>query len=428
MSSVSRPCPVRRVGVSARHHFFGYYDKTPWDRSGRYLLAHETAQMTAELTPELSAGIGYFDLERDDRYHRVAETTAWNWQMGSQLQWLDGGPQRRFIYNTRSTAPDAFYPGLGAVIHDIDSGAAQPLPLPIYVAAPDSRYALCIDYGRLWITHRTIGYAGTRLPQGNAPSDDGIHRMELDSGASRLLVSYDQLRRFEPRPSMERAIHWISHIEINPASSRVLFLHRWTERVEDETCFLHRLMTMNPDGSGLRLLECSDHPLPQLAADFDPNAVGTFEYEKSEYQISHPLWRDDRHIIVWSPHAGRIHYHLYEDSDGGAVTIIGRDVLTENGHMSYSPVDPRWLLTDTYPDDVAQQRALLLLDTRRDMRCELGRFYADPALGKENRCDLHPRWSRDGRQVCIDSVHENQRQMYIVDVGNVVAPTPRSKP
>src|SRR5256885_6842126 len=39
---------------------------------------------------------------------------------------------------------------------------------------------------------------------------------------------------------------------------RSLFLHRWTERVKDETCFLHRLITMAPDGSDMRLLECSD--------------------------------------------------------------------------------------------------------------------------------------------------------------------------
>src|SRR3546814_4534633 len=57
----------------------------------------------------------------------------------------------------------------------------------------------------------------------------------------------------------------------------------------------------------MRLLECSDHPLPQLADDFDPNAVGTYDYEKSEYQISHPLWRDNEHIIVWGPHDGSIH-------------------------------------------------------------------------------------------------------------------------
>src|SRR3546814_6967936 len=83
------------------------------------------------------------------------------------------------------------------------------------------------------------------------------------------------------------------------------------------------------------LLECSDHPLPQLADDFDPNAVGTYYYEKSEYQISHPLWRDNEHIIVWGPHDGSIHYHLYQDDDAGQVRVIGKDILTENGHMTF---------------------------------------------------------------------------------------------
>ena len=78
----------RRVGSGNRHHFFGYYNKTNWDRTGRYLLSHEVAMMTARLDPDLKAVVGYFDLDDSDSFHPVAETAAWNWQMGSQLQWL----------------------------------------------------------------------------------------------------------------------------------------------------------------------------------------------------------------------------------------------------------------------------------------------------------------------------------------------------
>ena len=56
---------------------------------------------------------------------------------------------------------------------------------------------------------------------------------------------------------------------------------------------------------------------------------------------------------------------------------------------------------------------------------DVGRTVAgpdDPRLGKIARCDLHPRWNRDGRQVCIDSVHEDQRQMYLLDVSQITRP------
>lgn len=404
------------------HHFFGYYNKTTWDLSDRYLLANQVNMMDANLTPGLTAEVGFFDLQDGDKYHALDTTSAWNWQMGCQLQWLDGRPQREFIYNVRTDNTDSTYSGFGARIYNAESGKKTDLPLPVYVVAPNSRYALSVDYSRLYITHETIGYVEEQPPQSMplCPADDGIHYMDLATGASRLLISYQALSEFHPRASMQKAIHWVSHIEINPSSSRILLLHRWTERVKDETCFLHRLITVNPDGSGLRLLECSDHPLPQLADDFDPDAVGTYDYEKSEYQISHPLWRDDDHIIVWGPHDGKIHYHLYHDVESGEVEVIGDGILTENGHMTFSPVNQRWLLSDTYPDAATNERILIMFDVEKGIRYDLGSFYTDPGLKKENRCDLHPRWSRDGMQVCIDSVHESERQMYIIDVSAIV--------
>ena len=241
--------------------------------------------------------------------------------------------------------------------------------------------------------------------------------MEIDTGEVELILSLCDLREFQPVASMDRAIHWVTHLEINPSSSRFLFIHRWTERVEDETCFLHRLFTVNPDGTGLNLLECTDHPLPQLEEGFDQNKFGTFDYEKSEYQISHPAWKDDGQIIVWGPHLGSIHYHLY-DSLSGEVEVIGENLLTENGHMTYSP-NGKWILSDTYPEESTNERLLILYDVKNDNRYDIGSFYTDPKLGKQNRCDLHPRWNQDGQQVCIDSVHELTRQIYIIDVSAI---------
>ncbi len=419
--AVNFPCPVRRVGHGEKHHFFGYYNKNVWDRSGRYFLSNQVDMLTKDLDGTEIAQIGYFDLDNNDEYHAIGETTTWNWQMGCQLQWLEGKEEREIIYNIRSINDEGtIYPDFCSKIYNVETGEERILPLPIYVVAPNSKYALCVNYSRFEVTHKTIGYRATNEePELElAPEDDGIHYMDIETGETSLIVNLKQLKEFNHVPSMDKAIHWVTHLEINPSSSRLLFLHRWTERVEDETCFLHRLFSVSPDGSDLKLLECTDHPLPQLAKDFDINAVGTFDYEKSEYQISHPVWRNDTSIMVWGPHNGSIHYHLYDDLTG-EVSVVGRHCLTENGHMSYSG-DDRWLLSDTYPDAETNERFLIVYDVEKDIRYNIGSFYTSPDLGKHNRCDLHPRFSPCYTKVCMDSVHENVRQRYIIDISELL--------
>jgi hypothetical protein len=409
-------CPITRLGDGTAQHFFGYYNKPVWSADGQRLLAHRVNVMQAQLGIHFAAEVGVFDLARGGEFRALGETTTWNFQMGCQLQWLEN-ERDSVIFNTRSFAAAAHYADFGSTVVNLETGARRALPLPVYVVAPGGEYALCIDYDRLQLAHPTIGYFphSARAPLDPAPADEGIRRMSLATGAHELIVDLRRLRNFQPVASMEHAFHWVTHLEIAPGSKRFLFLHRWTECFEDETRWLHRLFTANPDGSELTLLECGDHPLPSRLTG--AGEVGIFDYEKSIYQLSHPTWRDDDHVLIWGPHAHEAHYHLYTDRTA-KVEVIGRHCLTENGHMTYSP-DKRWILSDTYPDDT-DHRLLILFDTLSGQRYDIGRFYTDPQLGKVNRCDLHPRWSRSGDEVCIDSVHEHQRQMYIIDVRAIV--------
>lgn len=410
--------PIIRLGTAdAAHHFFGYYNKFPSNADGSRVLAQRVHVMQAELGPHFAAQVGYFDLQGDGGFRAFGETTTWNFQMGCQLQWLEN-TRSAVIYNTRCFAPGAVYPDFASTILDVDSGVSRQLPLPVYVVAASGQFALCISYDRLQNAHPTIGYLPhtARAELELAPLDDGIRCMDLATGEHALIVSMRQLREFQPVASMARAFHWVTHLEIAPGSERFLFLHRWTECIEDETRWLHRLMTVDSDGDNLTLLECGDHPLPPLPAP-GASAPGIFDYEKATWQISHPAWRGDQQIIVWGPHDAKARYHLYTDRTS-AVEVIGEGVLVENGHMTYSPCG-RWLLSDTYPD-ATDHRQLIVFDTATGQLHELASLYTDPALGKVNRCDLHPRWSRDGRRVCIDSVHEGERQMYLVDVSTLV--------
>ncbi|MDJ0751264.1 MAG: hypothetical protein QNJ11_17400 [Woeseiaceae bacterium] len=408
---IDRPCPIRRIGDGQRNHFFGYYNKTPWDDLGRYLLSNQVPVMTQDLDGSEVAEVGYFDLEDEDIFKVIGSTTAWNWQMGCQLQWLRTPGEQQIIYNTRAMGPEITefpYADFRANVYDCVSEEVRELPLPIYAVARDGGYALCVNYARFEATDRAIGYRPTHRLTGfraahatsapePAPGDDGIWRMDIESGNFDLILSLRQLYDFEHASSMDEAVHWVSHLQIAPDGERFLFVHRWTAHVGDETSVLHRLFTCDVDGTNLRLLESTERP--ELLAN--------------------PTWKDDHSVIAWGPNDGSTHYHLYDDRDG-SVEVIGAGTLTENGHMTYTN-DGRWILTDTYPNPATNHRRLLLYEVATGTCYMIGEFFADPDIEKHNRCDLHPRFSPDDRSVAIDSIHEGSRQQYLLDVSELTA-------
>jgi len=378
---------ARAVTSGPAYHHFGYYDKFPWNLSGRYLLGLETRFMDRPPRAADRAEVGIIDLHAGNAWRSISSTHAWNWQQGSMLQWLGTDPERTVIHNI--SAGDHFE----AVVLNVEEGSQRRLPLPVYAVSRDGSQAVSVNFARIAQTRPGYGYAGPPDPwaEDPHPAADGVHWMDLESGEHRLIVSLADVVATGHTPSMDGAKHWINHLQFNPSGTRFLFLHRW---VDGKGARLTRMFTAAPDGSDLVCL--ADHDM-----------------------ISHFDWRDDTHILAWArQHDVGDRYFLFADPTG-EVEILADGVLTQDGHCSYSP-DRRWLLTDTYPGRDGK-RVLILYDLTEKRRIDVGRFYAMPdTVTGEIRCDLHPRWSRDGRQVCFDSVHEGSRQIYVMDVSEVV--------
>jgi len=381
--------PARAVTRGPRCHFFGYYDKSPWDATGRYILDLETTFMDRPPAPHDRATIGLIDTAKANTWRPIARTVAWNWQQGAMLQWLPSAPDRLIIHNDRREGRFV------SVVHDVFAEEERVLPRPIYALSPAGDYALSTNFARIADTRPGYGYVGL----GDAgrddphPEDDGIYWMDLENGENGLIISYAQAANFRPKPSMDGAKHWFNHLQVNTDGSRFAFLHRWCPWGQARP-WQTRLLTAHPDGSGL-----------YCVAD--------------DGMVSHYDWRDPTHILAWAHQEG-VGNHFFLFTDGGDQReTVGEGVLTADGHCSYSP-GREWVLTDTYPD-AERMRTLILYRVEDNRRVDVGRFFAPKELDGETRCDLHPRWSRDGQAVCFDSVHEGARQMYVVDVSDIVA-------
>jgi len=386
-SQITHHVPIKKITPNDdKNYFFGYFDKCPWDKSQRYLLAHQTDFIGRQPTADERAKISVIDLQNDNELIPLAETKAFCWQQGSMLQWLND-KETEIIYNDRDG--DRFV----SRIIDIKTGHMRTFPLPIYCLSPDGKYALSVNFSRLDRERPGYGYAGCADPtKGMAhPEKDGISLMNMKTGKNKLLMSLDQIVKILPLPSFTGHVNWFNHLLFSPNSKRFAFFHRW--RTENGW-HLTRMFTANTDGSDIYSLNMDD-------------------------MSSHYTWIDDEKIICFcNKHATGWGYYILTDKRQ-EVKMIGSDLFDNDGHCSFS-IDGRWMLTDTYPSKKENIRTLMLYDSEKNIRYDIGQFYADPNWPMPTRCDLHPNWSRDCKKVCIDSIHEGSRHIYMADVREII--------
>jgi hypothetical protein len=379
--------PVRAITAGPNAHWFGYYDKLQFDPSGRYVLGMQTTFEGRKATADDAVTIGMVDLEDDDHWIPLGTTRAWSWQQGCMLQWLPGS-KSEIIYNDRQD--DAFV----SIIQDVFTGEKRTLPRAVYAVSPNGKQAVSVNFARIDQTRPGYGYAGGTDPGFDelAPDNDGIYTLDLETGDAKLLFTYAQIRDI-PWDSKPLGKHWFNHLLYSPSGERFIFLHRAKVDADGKGRWHTRMFTAGADGSGLHVL--ADHDM-----------------------VSHFIWRDAEHILAWArePDIGD-RFVLYKDQDQ-VFDIIGDGVLARDGHCTYSP-DGQWICTDTYPGKDMMHKLMLYRPSDGKL-VHIGKFYRPKPTDDEFRCDLHPGWSRDGRYLCIDSMHGgDQRQMYLIDVSSV---------
>ncbi len=380
--------PYRPITKGPKFHWFGYYDKLEFDPTNRFVLGMEVDFEHRSPSPTDEIRVGMVDLEDHDRWIELGRTTAWCWQQGCMLQWRPGDKQE-VVWNDREK--DRYV----CRILDVASGTVRTIPHPIYALSPEGRWAVTTDFRRINDMRPGYGYAGIPDPYADdlAPERSGIWRVDLESGEAELILSLAEVAAVPCAIDTTGAKHYFNHLLVAPDGKRFVFLHRF-RRPGDRT-FTTRMMTAALDGSDLRVI--------------DPSGA-----------TSHFIWRDPQHILAWTRHdiAGNAFY-LFEDSPTPKVEVVGRGVMTRNGHCTYLPGN-EWILNDTYPDRDRYQE-VYLYHVSSGRKVVLGRFHSPPAYTGEWRCDTHPRASRDGKRVVIDSPHGGRgRQLHLLDIGAIV--------
>ena len=367
-------------------YFFGYYDKSPWDITGRYMLCMRAKDTWSEPDPLGDAEILLIDAQEKNSYRKLATTHTWNVQQGCMAQWLGPSFDKEVLYNDLR---DGKY---CSVVLNIETGEERVLPLPVYTVSNDGKTALSLDFSRLHSLRLGYGYAELPEPtKGVAlPDTTAVWRMDIETGELVELLKYTDFASFQPRKEMqeEGSVHKVNHLMLSPSGERFMVLYRWFCGQRKYT----RLITCNVDGTDMYVLSDDD-------------------------MVSHCYWKNEEEIIAFERKKEfGPGFYLMKDKTQEWSHIWPQ--LSNDGHPSYCPADNHLVVFDTYPSRSRIQEVKLGLDT--DTTGEsvktIAKVFAPFKYDNDTRCDLHPRWSRDGKRVCFDSVFEGKRGLYIVDI------------
>ena len=365
----------KRLSPQDAHYFYGYFDKFPWNSRGEHPI-HKVDFAGKHPRFGDKAQIGIL---RDGRFDKVAETYSWCWQQGSMLEFFDDDT---LIWN--DIEDDHF-------VARLSNGKTY--SRPVYTLSADRKHALSLNFSRLDVERPGYGYPGANDPSmlHAFPADDGIFHIDLQTGESKLIVSLQQLVDDFYAPGADSNTNWVNHLTISPDGTKIAFLHRfrcfgpWGRGVKS---YVTRMFTANIDGSNLWKLPIDFH-------------------------ASHYTWKNNEELIVFSRQpSGGDQFRIYKVGDLSP-RIFARDRLPGNGHCSFSP-DQKLLLTDSYTE-ADGCRELVIYNEEKDARYSLGRFYS-PDILFCTRCDLHPRWSKDGKRISFDSFHEKYRGTYMIEL------------
>lgn len=371
-------------------YFYGYYDKSPWDASDRYMICIKVKQTYKSVAPKEPGIVGMIDTQDGNKFMEIGVTHSWNVQQSCMAQWLGPDYDTRILYNDFR---DGHY---CAVIYNFQNKKEEKvLPMAAYDVARDGSFILSLDFSRL---HRMRpGYGYSNLPDITkdeiCPDKGCIWKVDIETGEVTELFKYTDFASFQPDKSMEGAEHKVNHLMISPNGKRFMVLHRWFQKGRKHT----RLVTVNVDRT--EMYNLSD-----------------------DVFVSHCYWKNDEEILSFLRKKGTgDHYYLMKDKTREYRMCWPE--LNTDGHCSYSP-NGKYIITDTYPN--RKRIASVYLCTEEDNRSRrIARVIAPFRYDNDCRCDLHPRWNHKGDKVCIDSVHDGKRGLYVVHnplVNNRVGP------
>ena len=358
---------IIKIGIKNIDCLAGYYDLSPFSQCGRYLIFLGIDKKSNKSEAEVLC----FDIKNPNKKpESFGKTDAWSWQLGARLRW--GENDKTLCYNVlKNNKP--FY-----IIKDFKTKKKlNQIPSSVYDIDKSYRKILTLNFKTLYDNRPGYGFECD-------DSSKGITLYDLNTKKKKLIYTLKEAKRKLPSEFKNSYDHYFNHLSWSMNGNSFIFFHIWKK---DKKKF-NQVLNYN----------------------LEKNSIS--EVSKLNEIASHYTWISNSELILTISVKGKINYFL--------VNLLSktRKVLNSfpknlDGHPSQNPKDKNLFVTDSYPD-IFDEQSVFIVNIRNNCYKRITKFYTPEKFFGVNKCDLHPRWSKDGKMICCDSTAFGKREIFII--------------
>lgn len=334
--------------------FCGYYDHSPFMKKNDHLILVHGNNHKIWRAPKKGSKTDLLLYNwKENRIEKVlGRTSAWNWQQGSRLMWVD---DESFIYNDYDPDLRIYI----AIKGNVNTDEYRRFEHPIQEMSACQKYYYSISYEALSLIRQDYGYPCKDIENENF-TNLGITEVNINDGSSKLIVSIKDLKNAtEELLSTKIHKYKINHVLSSLEGNSIIFMFRY----------------FMPNGQKITDVYLYN------------KVTKTVKLLLNNKGVSHYCWIGTENFVFTGPYKSNLFAYYHFDILNDVVSLMYPSI---DGHP-FSLKNNK-LLTDTYPGKTGIRSLELRSNTAQNMKLEsvLFQTYEPWYIWGSQRCDLHP--------------------------------------